>query len=316
LENQPETGSIQKVIRKRRTRRHRQNLLIRRILLSLFTVTAAFAVTLVALRYLSPSLFHSRYAENSREAEEVSRELFLQQQQDALRAIEDRPVYPYSVVRGGVKDVAELKRAAEHDPVVAAHYAGFDYDHARVVRLVLARTAFVSYRIGNKIYWTHRRLTLKKGETLLTDGKMTARTRCGNRVAEAPQVEYSASEPPAMKFDEPMPMLGPAEQNPPVPYQSSLSEGPGPAPPLSLYEPFGPGNWIPISPPPLPGVCGIGTKSKPSPVGGKKKLPCNSGSGGGVVPEPGTWVLMASGLVLLFWIARRRLDNVRFAAGR
>jgi PEP-CTERM motif len=314
LENQPEAGSVQRVIRKRRTRLHRRNLRYRRFLLGSFVVVC-MGFSALALRHLHPSLFRtSRSAEAARQSEEVSRGLFLQKQEEALRSIEGRPVYPYSVVPGGVKDARELKWVADHDPVVAAHYAGFDYDHARLVRLVLARTAYVSYRIGNKVYWTRHRVTLKKGETVLTDGRITARTRCANRVEEVPEAAYSASEPPAMKFDQPLPRLGPADANPPVPFQSSLLNRPGvpglgPAPPLSLYEPFGSGTWVPISPPPLPGVCGLGKKTKPTePVKGKKTAdPCGSGGGGGgIVPEPGSWLLMASGLALLCWMARQR----------
>lgn len=262
-----------------------------------------------ALLYLSPSLFHvSNSTGPSRQAAEASRNLFLRTQQEALSSMEDRPVYPYSVVPGGVRDARELKWAADHDPVVAAHYAGFDYDHARVVRLVLAGTAYVSYRIGNKVYWTRRRVTLKKGETVLTDGKITARTRCANRVEEAPQQAISASEPPALKFDEPVhPVLGTAVANPPVPYESSLltrstPPGLGPAPPLSLYEPFGPGTWVPISPPPLPvEVCNPLRKKG---GGINKKNPC--APNGGEVPEPGTWLLVATGLAAVYWISRGR----------
>lgn len=322
MENQPEAGGVQRVIRKRRTRRHRRNLQYRRILLTVFFFTVAFGFSSVALRHLSPSLFHAaKSAEAVRQADEASRDLFLKKQDEALHSIEGRPIYPYSIVPGGVRSARELKWAADHDPVVAAHYAGFDYDHARIVQLVLARTAYVSYRIGNKVYWTRRRIKLKKGETLLTDGKITARTRCANRVEEAPEAAFSPSEPPAMKFDEPLPTLAPAEQ-PPVPFQSSLLNRPGPpglgpAPPLSLYEPFGSGNWIPISPPPLPGVCGLGKKTKPTePVSGKKKTgdPCGTGGGGGgVVPEPGTWLLFASGLLLIGWIARRRANKLSAA---
>jgi hypothetical protein len=227
--------------------------------------------------------------------------------QESLRQMENRPVYPYSVVPGGVRDAGELKWAAEHDPVVASHYAGFDYDHARVVRLVLARTAYISYRIGNKVYWTRRRVTLKKGETLITDGKMTARTRCANRVEEVPQQANSSSEPPLVKFDEPMnPALGPAITNPPVPFQSALLDRPnGPTAPLNLYNPIGSGVWIPIAPPPLPGVCGPGKKKTVSAGKKGKGNPCGNG-GGGEVPEPGTWLLVASGVGVMYWTTRRR----------
>jgi len=277
----------------------------------------------IALRYLSPSLFKASHdGEPSRAAVEASRDHFLATQQEALRSIENRPVYPYSVVPGGVKDAHELKWAAQHDPVVASHYSGFDYDHARIVRLVLARTVYVSYRIGNKIYWTRHRVSLKKGESLITDGKITARTRCGNRVEEVPQQAISRSEPPVAKFEEPVqPNLGTGLSQPPVPFQSTLLTRPpvpglGPALPLGLYDPLGGGYpWVPMAPPPLPRVCGIG--KKPGKNGtvtvlsdGKKKKtigPCPSGGGGTTeVPEPGTWWLLASGLAFLYWINRRR----------
>jgi hypothetical protein len=325
VETRPEAGNVRTVIRRRRTRRHRRNRLIRRILVFATLAGFAFGISSVALHYLSPSLFRaSGPTQPDRQSAESSRNLFLAAQQQALRRMGNRPVYPYSVVPGGVKDAQELKWAAEHDPVVAAHYAGFDYDHARVVRLILARTAYVSYRIGNKVYWTRHRISLKKGETLITDGKITARTRCGNRVEEVPQQAHSRSEPPPEKFEQPIPPpIGTAVANPPVPFQSALNRPPlpgfGPALPLGVYDPMTPGNWIPISPPPLPDVCGPIQKKKTNGTetvevvesAGKngKKIsggdPCG-GAGGGEVPEPGTWVLMISGLALVYWMSRNR----------
>ncbi len=277
-------------------------------------------ISSVALQFLSPSLFHASHSAPDRQAAEQSRERLVATQQEALRTIEGRPVYPYSVVPGGVKDARELKWAAEHDPVVAAHYAGFDYNHAHVEVLKATLTAYVSYRIGKKVYWMRRPIRIKKGETLITDGKITARTRCANRVEEVPQQATSSSEPPAAKFEEPVaPVAGTATAIPPVPFDSALMNrqplpGLGPAPPLTLYNPFGPGNWIPINPPPLPsGVCGPvkkkGTGTGGEGGGGTKKNPgnpCGPGSSG-TVPEPGTWLLMASGLVLMFWLTRKRL---------
>jgi hypothetical protein len=235
---------------------------------------------------------------------------------------EARPVYPYSVVPGGIEDARELKWVAEHDPVVAAHYAGFDYDHARVVRLVLARTAYVSYRIGSRVYWTRRRVTLHKGEKVITDGKMTARARCANRIEEVPQQAISSSEPPVAKFEDPFRAgEGTAIERPPVPFQSALLNRPGvrsfePNPPLSLYSPMSGGGWAPFAPPPLPsgGLCAPGKKKGDKEIDGdsddkgkKKGGPCGAPE---TVPEPGTWLLMASGFAGIYWNARRKPARV------
>lgn len=312
MSNQPEAETAGTVIRRRPTRRHCRNRAIRRVLLAVFCAGLVCGLTSIALQRLSPSLVRSsNSSESGSRGNEANRALLLTQQ-ESLRQIENRPAYPYSVVSGGVRDVHELKWAAEHDPVVASHYAGFDYDHARVVRLVLARTAYISYRIGNKVYWTRHRVSLKKGETLITDGKITARSRCGNRVEEVPQQATSSLEPPAIKFEEPLaPSMGTAVTTLPIPFESALNRpglpGLGPELPLSLVDPFENGVWVPINPPPIPtSVCGIGNKPTKVVAGGKKgkKNPC--GVIGGEVPEPGTWLLIASGLAAMYCKTRSK----------
>ena len=312
--NQPEAGKVERVIRRRRTSRHRRNRKLRRVLLAVFCLGLAIGFAGVALPNLIPSHFHAyQSAFPDPKTAEASRYLELTEQA-TLGEIESRPVYPYSVVPGGVKTVSELKWAAEHDPVVGAHYAGFDYDNARVIVLKATLSAYVSYRIGNKVYWMRRRISLKKGESVITDGRMMARTRCANRIEEVPQQQTSSSEPPATKFDEPVhPSTGTAFASPPAPFQSALLNRPslpglGPAPPLSLYDPFSPGTWIPISPPPLPSICGVG--KKPTTVAGVTKKrngdPCGNGGSSGEVPEPGTWLLFGTGLAAIYWKTRQR----------
>jgi len=259
----PEQGNIQVVSRRRRSRRHHRNRLFRRWLVAATIGVFAIGLSAAALNYLSPSLFRAAKSPSAFQQAELSNSRNPELSQVLATPSSDRTVYPYSVVPGGVQDVKELKWAAEHDPVVAAHYAGFNYERAQVVRLTLARTVYVSYRIGNRIYWTRRRLTLHKGEKLITDGKMTARSRCANRVEETPQQAAAPVEPPPNKFDEPVqPGEGTAQQTPPVPFESALLSRPaapgfGPAGPLNLYDPFVGGGWVPLSPPPLPtGLCG------------------------------------------------------------
>ncbi len=309
-------------VRKRRTRRHRRNRLVRRGLAALFLAVLTVGVSALALTFFSPSLFRSDSPATTRILE--FKEQSAPVNQILSQAAPPRPIYPYSVVPGGVEDVNELKWVAEHDPIVGAHYAGFNYARAQVVRLTLARTVYVSYRIGNHIYWTRRRITLKKGEKLITDGRMTARTRCANRVEETPQQqEAKVTEPAPEKFDEPLGIgEGTAMQAPPAAFQSALLNRPQvpglePSDPLTAYSPFTGGVFLPISVPPLPeGLCGP-VKKKGSTGGegggdtnGKKKKvgPCGS-SITSTVPEPATWILFASGLVALFWQARRRFSR-------
>jgi hypothetical protein len=317
----PGTGNAQ-VLRRRRTRRHRRNRLVRRWLFAAAMALFTASVSTLALMYFSPSLFRAKdSAPPVPRQSELNRNSVLTLDHTVSDQRSNRPVYPYSVVPGGVENVKELKWVAEHDPVVAAHYAGFDYARAQVVRLTLARTVYVSYRIGNRIYWTRRRLTLHKGEKLITDGRMTARTRCANRVEETPQQAASPVEPPVEKFDQPARVAdGTAVQSPPVPFQSALltrpaTSGPEPVGPLSLYNPFVGGNWVPVAPPPLPtGVCAPVKKKEGTGTGGtgttgeggkkKKEGPCGSTE---VVPEPGTWVMFLSGLAAIYWQARRKL---------
>src|SRR5260370_3122682 len=46
-----------------------------------------------------------------------------------------RPIFPYSIVPGDVRDARELQSAASHDPVVAQPYSDFRIATARTVRL-------------------------------------------------------------------------------------------------------------------------------------------------------------------------------------
>lgn len=113
-----------------------------------------------------------------------------------------RRVYRYSVVPGGAADGAELERILRSDKVVAAHYAGFDAAHARAVTVSAPRAVYVSYRKGDNIYWTTRKVMLQVGETLLTDGRNEMRARCANRISDMPRFPVEAHPPAPGALDE------------------------------------------------------------------------------------------------------------------
>jgi len=204
-----------------------------------------------------------------------------------------RSVYPYSVIAGGAQSPQELREAVATDPVVAQHYADFDMTNARRVTLDAPKLAYVSYRIGNKVFWTRHKLALRKGEAMLSDGTNMARTRCGNRISVLPVRPNAPAEPTSSELEGPeFPAIVSS------PYLAAYS-APEPALfPGPIQSPGGPGAaFVPVAPFfPLPGGGGItGNKnSSPPPPGGGGGTPGTggggtpgSGGGGGTTPPPG-----------------------------
>lgn len=111
-----------------------------------------------------------------------------------------RAVYPYSIIAGGVRSPEELRTAISEDPVVTIHYTGIQASQMRVVKLVSNETAYVSFRVHDRVFWTARRIPLHKDELLLTDGTHTVRSRCGNQVSNTPREPARAA--PAMDHPE------------------------------------------------------------------------------------------------------------------
>lgn len=116
----------------------------------------------------------------------------------------ERVVYPYSVIPGGVRSREELADRFVKDPVVAAHFADFGISRSTIVRAEETQYVHVSYRMRNKVYWTKKTVKIPEGESLITDGRNTARTRCGNKVSVLPQEPVSDEEPPVETFDIPI----------------------------------------------------------------------------------------------------------------
>jgi hypothetical protein len=115
-----------------------------------------------------------------------------------------RIVYPYSLIAGGIHSIEELKNAIANDPVVSTEYAGFHLANARIIRLDRERSMHVAYRFGDQVYWTKSELKLENGETLITDGEQTARTKCGNLITDAIVVQDSPNEPTAQALNTPI----------------------------------------------------------------------------------------------------------------
>jgi hypothetical protein len=213
-----------------------------------------------------------------------------------------RPVYPFSVIPGGVQSASEFRQALLRDPVVAAHYSDFEVSRSRILVLRDEKTVYVSYRIKDRIFWTSRRVLLRRGEKVITDGVNQARARCGNRISEVPQAGSSPHEPPPEAWERPLSFadrtLTPVAFRFFPPSAEPVPAGPEGAPAASPSETKG------SAPASLDLVLGGHPpakqkgKSCTSPVL-YPDAPCKQPKPPALAPEPGTVLLIATGLGFL-----------------
>lgn len=102
---------------------------------------------------------------------------------------------------GGAYSAEELIAATEADPVVFVQHGAVDRTAVRPVALPRPRHVYMSYRIGDQIYWTRSKVLLNAGEITLTNGDIQIRARCGNRISETAMFPASDSEPDVVEFD-------------------------------------------------------------------------------------------------------------------
>ena len=238
------------------------------------------------------------------------------------RTAQNGPVYSYSVIPGGVSSAQSLQAALHRDPVAAAHYAGFQVQAARLIRLTSERRAHVSYRIGDTIYWTRQQVTLHVGETLLTDGLHFARTRCGNRIAEVPAGPTSPAEPPIDVIDRPTFPRPPAVTGDALPAPPVWPDGATPfllaLAPTPQTAPSGGYPLLPIIPccltvakpstgpqptPPVPPIGPVPPPSGPLPQPPPVVPPTPPAT---ATPEPSTLLFLIAGLAGIAFLKLRR----------
>ena len=207
-------------------------------------------------------------------------------------SLTQRPVFPYSIVPGGVRDAHELQTAAAGDPVVAQHYSDFRISQARTLRFEHPLAMYVSYRHADRVFWTKNRMLIPAGETLISDGENLARVRCANRLSRIAVSPVAETEPTREELSEPvfvpplMAQLLPGESNGIFPSASPPPPGPttgSDTPPPPIFPPLLP----PGVPPVIPGIPVV-----PPPVS---------------TPEPASFILLIVGAALISFFASHSL---------
>lgn len=281
-------------------------------------LTITFVLTLFVMYRLDESL-PPRYSREVATARAASA--------DPARQSPVRPIYRYSIVQGGVRSADEVAQAMRRDPVVADHYAEVRTADLREERVEEPTLVHASYRIGDKVFWTKRLLRLQPGEKILTDGTTTIRERCGNLLTTEPLGPSDAAlidEPLAPEFDVAVapwaPGAGYTLESPPA-LLGEVPAGAGNPPPpvggIGLYSYVPPGTSVPpvssdprdvprdppLDPPGPPRDPPYWPKDPPkdtpTPTPTPTLFDVTSEPPPTPVPEPGTWMLLASGLALV-----------------
>lgn len=206
--------------------------------------------------------------------------------------------------KNSIRSVEDFRATVSNDPVLAAHFSGFNWDRARLGRQDKPLWTYVSYRNGEVVRRTTKAVRLPKGDGYITDGAHVVRTYCCNDYVAAPAPR---PEGPVERVDAPPRRLNKGESaDDPSQQMASWSPEaePGQVPPetlnripgdLGLPHFWGPGHLS--DPSRSPDVPGFDPYSSPKP-------PPNHV----VTPEPGTFVLVAAGVAALglFSLLRRR----------
>lgn len=225
-----------------------------------------------------------------------------------------RPVYPYSVLRGGAYDAGELEARRAADKVAARHYETFSRTHVITVKASSDRRVYMSYRKGSQIYWTKKTVQLHVGEALLSDGVHYIRARCGNRISEAPQEpteKFAAAAPSELLLDMPESWEIPPRT---APLDSVKSAS---APPAARVPELAPSD-VPAAPRLiLPAPIGILPPTGPtaSPQENGSTTPIRPSIPITVIPEPGSLVLLGTAFAVIAAVYHRARRQKRRANG-
>lgn len=177
------------------------------------------------------------------------------------------------------RTIAQASKEIETTPSLALFFIGWPWEKAYYRRVDVTTRAYVSYQRGSHpIAWTRKPIDLKIGETLLcVDENRCIRQHCCNAVAWLPQqpVLPPDDEPPIAWMAPPDVPPSVDELPPDSPHQHT-------GPPLIGDRPPEYWRWVFVPP------------------GGHLVPPVTP------VPEPGAWLMVGSGLILLSALHTKR----------
>lgn len=175
--------------------------------------------------------------------------------------------------KNSINSVEDFRIAVQSDPVLLSHFAGFNWEVATIGKQDQETFAYVAHREGGLIMPTSKPIRLPKGDGYITDGVRVARTYCCNDINMEPAAGRPKEESTPVAI---MPWAGMPEE--------WVSSGP-----FSPVDSLGAAPFAVVS----------SKKFSPSDRSSDER---NSHP----VPEPGSMLLMGTGLIVLVAACRKK----------
>lgn len=199
----------------------------------------------------------------------------------------------HAVVCGGIHSLSAYQKILKDNPAVAALYASLGIVHEDTV--AKDTWAYVTYRVGDKFYWTKKKRLIKAGEKIITDGRGAILMRCGNLFAldlgpgsptlsQEPSGVYPPVEPDAESPADVIPAPPTDISSPPV----ETTEEVPPTPPTGAFVPSPPDGVV--------GTCCFTPTPFTPPLTTTPPVP---------TPEPSTGPMLLIGLALVVFLGWR-----------
>jgi len=176
-------------------------------------------------------------------------------------------------IKDTIKTVDDFRIQVEYDEVLSGHFKNFRWDTAEIRVLEKPAKAKVSHRKGDIILPSKKLITLPKGDRYITDGDRMVRTHCCNDIKPDLMDDFQPYTPPP-KDPKPVPILY-------IPPYLEREEPGGVS--VSKVKSASAINYA-------HGIGGGGYRYYPSDPPKPSDAP---------VPEPETWLLFGTGLLLL-----------------
>ena len=206
--------------------------------------------------------------------------------------------------KNSIHSVEDFRKTVQNDPVLSAHYSGFNWETAKIGKLDKEIWTSVSYRKDDVIRRTSKPIRLPKGDGYIYDGVRKVRTFCCNDYDIAPppmQVSLASPTEPVERVDGPPRRMNRSSETAADPPRQTSSGSPFEDSAGSIPESLGktPGYSFPTYFPPNSPV------QRQYSSGSKQSL---------VTPEPGSLYLMGAGVAtfsILCLIRRKRTELAR-----